>query len=224
MSELVRVSEHTWMFPHDPDRKKIQPTVGVVASDNATMIYDAGNGPIHARKIKEAIEQENLPPVRYIIYSHHHWDHIFGAQEFPDAEIIAHESALRGIQHYADIYWNSAYIRSQLDEKPWFVAIEWAIDDFEHFEIMMPTHTFTDRLLQVNIDGLSVEIEHVGGKHASDSIVLKVPEDRVMFLADCFYPRPDGIDRISDREVTKTLRSQNYAIHIDGHNGFVWRV
>ena len=53
----------------------------------------------------------------------------------------------------------------------------------------MPTVTFS-HTLHLHLDGVSIELEHVGGQHAADSIVVRVPEARVLFLGDCAYPPP----------------------------------
>jgi glyoxylase-like metal-dependent hydrolase (beta-lactamase superfamily II) len=37
-------------------------------------------------------------PVKYVIYSHDHWDHVSGAASFPDATIIAHANAVPYIE------------------------------------------------------------------------------------------------------------------------------
>lgn len=37
-------------------------------------------------------------PVKYVIYSHDHWDHVSGAAAFPEATIIAHANAVPWIQ------------------------------------------------------------------------------------------------------------------------------
>jgi glyoxylase-like metal-dependent hydrolase (beta-lactamase superfamily II) len=51
----------------------------------------------------------------------------------------------------------------------------------------VPEPTFTDHLT-IPPDNETLELEHVGGLHAPDSIVVRVRKASVMFVGDCFYP------------------------------------
>ena len=42
--------------------------------------------------------------------------------------------------------------------------------------------------IELDLGGLTCRIIHVGGDHAADSSIVYVPEERVVFLGDCFYP------------------------------------
>ena len=53
-------------------------------------------------------------------------------------------------------------------------------------EIRPPEIAFTD-LMTIDLGGLVVELVHVGGDHSSDSSVIYVPGDGVVFLGDCMY-------------------------------------
>ncbi len=47
-----------------------------------------------ARWLKAEIQQRFNQPIRYVVYSHDHWDHISGGEVFADtAQIVAHERA-----------------------------------------------------------------------------------------------------------------------------------
>lgn len=224
MNTLIQVSPHCYYLPHDPDRSKVQPTVGVVCGVNSTILYDAGNGNIRAREVMRALQAINAPPVTTIIYSHFHWDHIFGACAYGDSvQIIAHESAIKGLDSYAKHRWTAEYVRSVIPEKPWYAAIEYAIDDWDAFRIVYPTQTFTGSLFRFTHDGLTLEVEHVGGKHSEDSVILKIVDEQVMFLGDSYYPRADGIDRQFNTPMIDRLKAEFYAVYVDGHRGIVFK-
>ena len=48
--------------------------------------------------LNEEIRQRFNQPVKYVIYSHDHWDHASGAAAFPEATIIAHANAIPYIE------------------------------------------------------------------------------------------------------------------------------
>src|SRR5688500_9514967 len=86
---LKPLTEHIWLLPHNPDETAVQSSIGVITSQNRSVLIDAGNSPRLARKIKTELVRNNLPPVSRIIYTHHHWDHVYGACEF-DVPVTAH--------------------------------------------------------------------------------------------------------------------------------------
>src|SRR5690606_14878150 len=78
--ELQQISEHVWVYPHNPN--DTQPNVGVIVTEQHTVLIDAGNSPRHARRILGELWRINAPTVTHVIYTHYHWDHTFGAQIF----------------------------------------------------------------------------------------------------------------------------------------------
>jgi len=224
-SALIRVTDRVYYLPHDPDRDRIQPTIGVMLTRAGTVLYDVGNGPVRARQLQAELTRIGAPPVRWIVYSHHHWDHIFGACVFPDAHIIAHFSGLAHLREYASRAWSVDYIQSMLPERPYYAVMLDSIDDFDAFRIMIPSLVFDSTNYTLPIDDMALTVQHVGGKHALDSCVLHVEDNgqRVMFLGDCYYPKPDGIDRAIAADMAHSLRAQAYDVYIDGHRGVIWR-
>lgn len=223
MSTLIEVAANVYTFPHDPDRRKIQPSVGVVLSADATLLYDCGNGTRHARQIQQALDAIHAPPVTHIVYSHWHWDHVFGACLFPGAAIIGHTRTREHLKEYNKRPWTPESVAAQIPEKPWYAAILDAIDDWDAFHVVPPAITFDHPCYTFRFGAFTLEIEHVGGKHSDDSVVLKVVEPRVMFLGDSYYPRADGIDREYNAPMIEHLKAAAYTIYIDGHRGQVFR-
>jgi glyoxylase-like metal-dependent hydrolase (beta-lactamase superfamily II) len=70
---------------------------------------------------------------------------------------------------------------------------------------MLPPHIeFDQRLTRAG----GVEAVHIGGRHAEESTVVRVPDSGVLLHGDCFYPPPyhlrepdDGYDEIVIRRV-----------------------
>jgi len=50
--------------------------------------------PEAANWLNAEIKRRFNQPVKYVLYSHDHWDHVSGAAAFPDASIIAHSNAV----------------------------------------------------------------------------------------------------------------------------------
>jgi glyoxylase-like metal-dependent hydrolase (beta-lactamase superfamily II) len=97
--KLQRVAGRVWVYPHDPDPDAIGAAVGVVADERGSVLIDAGNSPAHARKVRRAIEEAGRPAPRWLVYTHHHWDHTWGASAWDGVEVVAHASADRLAGH-----------------------------------------------------------------------------------------------------------------------------
>jgi len=223
--ELVAVTPNVWLFPCDDDAEagRIQPSVGIICSATQTVLVDAGNGPAHARRIRAALERIAAPPLSFVIYTHHHPDHVFGAQVF-GVPVIAHELGRDLVAELATRSWSRQTLAQRIVDEPeravGLTALLHAIGDEEQLALCVPTLTFSQRL-RLHVDELTIELQHVGGQHAPDSIVVGVPEAGVLFLGDCYYPPPLHLrtaESALDGAMLAALVSERYEWYVEGHN------
>lgn len=221
--KLEQLSEHTWLLPHDPDQNAVQSCIGVIITQNESILIDAGNSPRLARKLKTELIRNNLPPVSRIIYTHHHWDHVYGACEFA-VPITAHILCKAILEEEAKKPWGIEYLNAEIQSAPDLTASYNArarsIENWGAFRIIVPEDVFeTEDVIQV--DRLTIELFHVGGEHAEDSIVVKIPQDRVMFLGDCYYPPPARLrkpDSGPSFYMLRRLQNNAYNLYVEGHD------
>jgi glyoxylase-like metal-dependent hydrolase (beta-lactamase superfamily II) len=91
----IKVSEGIYLFitaPHS-DVGLDGNSVAIV-SDSGVLVFDANGTPGAARAVLGAIRRITRQPVRYLVLSHWHWDHWYGAEvyreAYPGIEIISH--------------------------------------------------------------------------------------------------------------------------------------
>jgi glyoxylase-like metal-dependent hydrolase (beta-lactamase superfamily II) len=222
--KLYQLNDHIWIYPHDPDAARVQPSVGIITTPTQTILIDAGNGPRHARQILLALREVGLPPVSHVIYTHFHWDHTFGGQVWGGA-VVAHEQTRELLRsQYVSKPWSSLYIQEEITNNPMrkttMRALDRAVDDWRAFQIILPLVTFTHSL-ELYLDGLTLDLQHVGGQHAADSITIRIRESKVMFLGDCYYPPPAHLRKIDDtidHTMAEVLLSEDVDLYIEGHN------
>jgi len=107
--------------------------------------------------LKAEIKKLTDQPVRYVIYSHHHNDHITGGSVFADqARFVSHAAARDKIIRAAD------------PTTP------------------VPELTFTDRM-SIDLGGTHVELLHTGKNHSDNSLVMLLPQHKLLFAVD-FIP------------------------------------
>jgi glyoxylase-like metal-dependent hydrolase (beta-lactamase superfamily II) len=220
---LTRIAERVWLCPQHQDPNQIQPCIGVIVGDNGTVLVDAGSSPTLARQLKSALDHANLPAVSQIIYTHHHWDHVYGACEF-DVPVVAHRLCREILLEEANKPWGEKYLKDEVKKDPLrqvsYEARSQMIEDWENFRIIVPEVVF-DASMVIESGEMKIVLEHVGGEHAQDSIVVKVPQAGVMFLGDCYYPPPLHLRGPSEDisiPVLASLVDEAYSLYVDGHS------
>jgi len=222
--ELRQLADRVYIYPRDETPDVIQPNVGVIRLHEQTILIDAGNSPRHARRIMSAMNAINFAPVDTIIYTHHHWDHCFGASAWNATMMIGHQRTAAYLKEHRSRAWHRQALREAIQRNPKleisYNALSDAIPDWREFRIVLPTITFSDHL-SLYYDGLTLDLLYVGGRHADDSIVVRVREAGILFLGDCYYPlpyhlRPDG-DEDLDIAMLEMLLGQDANLYVDGH-------
>ena len=76
----------------------------VVVTSDGVAVTDPVNA-VAAKNMFDEIRKITDKPVKFVIYSHNHWDHIGGAKIFKDqgAKIVQHELAAQATRPRADI-------------------------------------------------------------------------------------------------------------------------
>ena len=171
-----------------------------LATPEGIILVDPVNTPT-AQWLKGELAERFDVPVRYVIYTHHHWDHIEGGWEFKDtAEIVAHENMPeameRGVSQTlagASFDRNGDALLSREESTTGttlqFDRLDRNGDGFmtgpELFaEIPPPDMVYKDRMT-IELGGKTVELVYAGyASHAPDLTLVLFPEERTMFNAD----------------------------------------
>lgn len=67
-------------------------------------------------------------------------------------------------------------------------AIKEENKDHRDIQVVLPDVTF-DRRMEIDLGGVTCVVQHVGGDHAADSVIVYVKEEKILFLGDCIYPK-----------------------------------
>lgn len=151
--------------------------IGVVVGNGATAVIDSGGGLDHARKVIEAIGSANLPPIRFLINTHMHPDHIFGNAAFKalDATIIGHKNLPRALQARADFYLQS--YRRQLGEEA-----------MRGIEIIPPSQT-VDGKTELDLGGRKLQLKSWKAAHTDNDLTVFDPDTKTFFAGDLVFLR-----------------------------------
>jgi len=224
LAVLVAVSDAAGQAPSAAPRRSIELVAGSVytATNNAhrTVFLVTPEGivladPINAdfsKWLKAELAARFKVPVRYVVYSHHHWDHASGGDVFADtARFVGHANML---SHLAmppaattlsqvlgdfapvaklDANKNGVVERAEAPATVPFDAYDANGDGrLSGAEVMRgpvkfvrpPEVTYKDTH-QIRLGGKRVELRWAGEmNHSLDSSLILFPDDGVMFLVD----------------------------------------
>ena len=122
---------------------------GVIATDPISERRPA------AKTYIEEIQKITKAPIKYVIYSHSHYDHIAGGKPFKDlgATFIAHKNA-----------------------KARIVALK--PDD-----VVVPDQVVDNKKV-IKLGGTTLELLYVGKNHSDSTLVMRLPKEKIIFTVD----------------------------------------
>jgi glyoxylase-like metal-dependent hydrolase (beta-lactamase superfamily II) len=133
----------------------------VLVTDDGILLVDTID-PESAQWLKDELQRRFEKPVKYLVYSHSHYDHIGGSELFKDAGtvIIAQENA-------------EAEILEEEHEHQWMTKRN----------IALPEIAFSDSFT-VKIGGKTVNLVYLGPGHSNSLIAIQYVEDNTVQIVD----------------------------------------
>jgi glyoxylase-like metal-dependent hydrolase (beta-lactamase superfamily II) len=140
---IFRNGNHQAMFIVTPE--------GVIATDPVAYGRPTG-GQTYLDEIRKVTDK----PVKYVIYSHHHFDHIAGGKVFKDAgaTFIAHHRAKARLEVLKDPH------------------------------TVLPDEVVSDQGRTITLGGTTVELSYHGLSHSDSLLVMRLPQEKIIFLVD----------------------------------------
>jgi glyoxylase-like metal-dependent hydrolase (beta-lactamase superfamily II) len=143
----------------------------------------------------DEIKKVTSQPIKYVIYSHSHYDHIAGGKPFKDlgARFIAHKNA-----------------QAQLKR-------------FPSPDVVMPDEV-VDNKRTITLGGTTLELIYVGRNHSDNSLVMRLPKEKLIFTVDfvpiqtlLFRNLPDTASPPEWEESLKRVAALDWERMIPGH-------
>ena len=139
---VFRYQGHQAMFVVTP--------AGVIASDPISY-----GRPQAAKTYVEEIKKITNAPIRYLIYSHHHYDHIAGGKPFKEAGaiVVAHRRAKE------------------------------RLETLKGLDVVIPDE-IVDEKRTIELGGTTLELVYTGRNHSDSSLVMFLPKEKIIFAVD----------------------------------------
>jgi len=180
---IFRNGNHQAMFVVTKD--------GVIATDPIAYGRPTG-GQAYVDEIKKVTDK----PIKYLVYSHHHFDHIAGGKAFKDAgaRVIAHKNVRVRLAPLGDP------------------------------NTVMPDEVF-DKTKTITLGGTKLELSYLGLNHSDSNIVMRLPKEKIIFVVDTIpvgtVPGRGMIDMypLESEQFIKTVLAMDWERLIPGHPG-----
>lgn len=209
----IRLAERVYAVPGDTGRgSEGRPNAGFVVTDSGVAVIEALASPWEARRLLAAIRRITRSPVRWLILTHHHPDHMMGAVVLrragaaviahPDRTMLAREGGDDGL--VAD--WDRVVGLHELQG--------FAFADTPTVPIAKDT--------TVVLGGYPIALYHPNGAaHTPADLAVWLPPARVLFAGDLVVE--DGVTMVVDgnsgilADALRRLDSLDAAVVVPGH-------
>jgi cyclase len=152
----------------------------VETSDGYVMI-DSPQQPMDALRWRERMEEK--APIRYLINTEPHGDHISGNAYFPNVKVVGHVKLKENFQRYLDQFGTMEEKRERMKKSD--PDSVWLVGHPDYLDPKAPELTFTDKLtLHVGQHTFNI-IHHPG--HTGPQTSIHVPEEGVVFTGDNIF-------------------------------------
>jgi glyoxylase-like metal-dependent hydrolase (beta-lactamase superfamily II) len=150
-----------------------------MVTDDGVIVMDSFDKDF-ANASLEAIRKVTDKPIKYLIYSHNHYDHIGGGEVFKaeGATILSHEAAASWLKSHPSA------------------------------DVAVPDKTWSGSKSELKLGGSQVNLLHFGANHGEGMTVFQFPREKVIYTVDLVVPNRVAFAYMPDfspREWERTL-------------------
>jgi glyoxylase-like metal-dependent hydrolase (beta-lactamase superfamily II) len=169
MSAWNEVSDRVYQRRYDP----LDISVSVVAGEDGLLLVDTRCNPREADEVRSDVAALSSLPIRWVANTHAHYDHSFGNQRFPDAEIFGHHLTAK---HFAEY------------EQPRLAA--WAADPSAqpqygwHGVELTPPTVPVSAVQELDLGNRPVRLHPLSPGHTDTDLVVEIPDAATWLVGD----------------------------------------
>jgi glyoxylase-like metal-dependent hydrolase (beta-lactamase superfamily II) len=191
-----RLAPGVYAVPGDTGRgSEGRSNAGFVVTPEGVVVIDALASPEQGEQLLQAVRRVTRQPIKWLILTHHHPDHHFGAVVFRrlGARVIAHP--------------DRRVLASEAGEDA--LIADWVrlvgVGAMRGFEFADVPDRPVDRADTLRLGGHTLIICHPGAAHSPGDLVVWLPRERILFAGDLLVE--DGVTMVVDGSSGVLLRA-----------------
>lgn len=149
---------------------------GIIIGKDGIVVVETMVSAKEAKRFIRDIRAISRKPIRYVVNTHYHLDHVFGNSEFAKlgAVIIAQENVKKAMENSAGETLKNVRAYGLTPE------------DIKGTTVAYPVLTYGDRMT-INIDGQQIELIHARHCHTDGDTLVYLPDKKVLFAGDILF-------------------------------------
>ena len=220
--ELKKISDRIYYLP--AEERTDRPILGYIRGDTFSLAVDTGNSSVHVEKFYSELTGSGLRLPDFTILTHWHWDHSFGMHAVSGKTVACHltNEKLTEVQEWE---WTDEAMEKRLQSGEDIEMCDWCIrleyPDRRKIKVVATDVEFSSAIT-IDLGGICCEIKEFVSPHSSDSVLVHVPKERVVFIGDAesgdYYQNNGEYDKTKLGVMIKTLEKIYADMIIPGHD------
>ena len=202
---LQKIADNVYAYAGGKEftpQRSFAANAGVVVGADGVLVIDTLISAKEGKRLLADIRKITDKPIKYVVLTHTHLDHAFGASVFTDkgAILVSHE-----------LYRESLAKNGAANLKR-LASYGLTKDDLAGTRIVLPSLTFTERLT-IRLGGEVVELIHQQPSHSPGSILVLLPKQKVLFTGDVLFT--DTHPFLGEGDITGWTKTLDYIQTLD---------
>ena len=218
---VERIAEGVYaLIRREPASTWFTPNNVLIVGRDGVVVVDSNITSEHTREVLAALRKITDKPVKYVINTHWHEDHIIGNRvyrdAFPGVQFVGHRSTLKdlpeigGANRKGSLQNGRGFVgllESKLekgenlaglpitDEERFGYAsdiklVSGYLAESKDFDIILPT-VLVDERLELDLGDRKLEVLHLGRAHTGGDIIVRLPKENIIVAGDLLvHPIP----------------------------------
>jgi glyoxylase-like metal-dependent hydrolase (beta-lactamase superfamily II) len=177
--KLTRIAENVYAYVDTKGasaKNSFGANAGIITGRDGIVVVDTLVSAREAKRFIRDIRAVSKKPIRYVINTHYHLDHVFGNSEFVKlgAVIVAQENDRREME------------RSAAETLKNIEGYGLTREDMKGTKPAYPTVTYSERMT-IDIGGERIELIHARHSHTGGDTLVYLRDKKVLFAGDILF-------------------------------------
>lgn len=168
---ITKVSDDIFTFTKG---SVIDSNTTFIVSNEGVLVIDTRPNPDEALKVLKEIRKVTSKPIKYVINTHFHGDHVFGNQIFAEASaIIAHKNV-------------RLFLEGETGKEHLGAFKKMGIPGLEDTRIIIPDITY-HKGLDIIFGRFNLQVRYLGKGHTDSDTIIYLPDEKILITGDLIF-------------------------------------